>query len=216
MEIEKWSSVTPGLVVVSREEADRRVAEVLKGTTRHLYRWRCEYGMSAQVVDAHFFGEAPKIVSFDSDVLAFHRPDSFINSVLSDTMEFTWCKDFQNAYSGPCPLINEVFGIELPEKLNGGFMVTPRFSEETFKEVDEIMESMRRDGRIDMDHYWSAQTYYAILAARRGLTNMMPSGYNTHTGRTRRNAAVRHYIGVDQIRYRYFTEGVPRLLRQIG
>ena len=215
-DIESWSAVTPGLVVVTKEEADQRVAEVLKGKTRHLYRWRCDYGMSAQVVDAHFFGDAQKIVSFDSDVLAFHCPDSFIASVRSKAMEFTWCQDFQDAYSAPPQVINDVFKIEVPERYNGGFMVTPRFSEETFQELDEIMETMEQDGRMDIDHYWSAQTYYAILAARRGRTNMMPSNYTTHKGRTRRSAPVRHYVGVDQIRFRYFTEGIPRLLRQIG
>ncbi|MDA0349738.1 MAG: hypothetical protein O3C43_21930 [Verrucomicrobia bacterium] len=215
-DIEKWSAVIPDLVVVSKEEADRRVTEVLEGTTQHLYRWRCNYGMSAQVVDAHFFGEAQKIVSFDSDVLAFHSPDAFISSVLSSTMEYMWCQDFQDAYSAPRQMFQDVFGIEMPNRFNGGFMVTPRFSLETFQEVDEIMETMRLDGRIDMDHYWSAQTYYAILAARRGLTKMMPPTYDTHKGRTRRSAVVRHYVGVDQIRFRYFTEGIPRLLKQIG
>ena len=214
-DIERWSAVTPGLVVVTKEDADRRVAKALKGTTIHLYRWRCGDGMSAQVVDAHFFGDAPKIVSFDSDVLAFHSPDAFISSVLSSAMEFMWCQDILDAYSAPRQVFHDVFGIEMPNRFNGGFMVTPRFSMDTFQEVDEIMETMKLDGRIDIDHYWSAQTYYAILAARRGLKNKMPTTYDTHKGKTRQNAVVRHYVGNPQIRFRYLTEGIPRLLRQI-
>ena len=95
-------------------------------------------------------------------------------------------------------------------------MVAPRFTEDTFQEVDEMMVTLEQDGRIDINQYWAAQSYYAILAGRRGHLKMMPYEYNTHKGRTRRNAVIRHYVGSPQIRYRYFTQGIPRLLKQIS
>ncbi|MDG2169327.1 MAG: hypothetical protein P8L44_15525, partial [Opitutales bacterium] len=215
-DIQRWSAVIPGLVAVSKEEADQRVAKVLKDSFKYLYEWRCTHGMSVQLIDAHLFGNSPKIISFDSDVLAFDNPEAFISSVLSNVNDYTWCKDVMDAYSAPRQLIKELFGVEMPMRFNGGCLATPRLDIDTFTEVDEIIGIMKQDGRIDTNHYWSTQTYYAILAARHGTINMMPSNYDTHKGRTRQNSTIRHYVGSDQIRFRFFTEGVPCLLQQIG
>jgi hypothetical protein len=215
-DIFRWNTVIPGIILISKEEADQRVAIELKNSTKYLYNWRCNYGMSAQVVDYHLFGETSKIISMDSDVLIFNPPDEFITFAQLPDMNFIWCEDFQNAYVSHLDYFRELFNIVMPFRFNAGMMITPRFSQATFQEIDEIMHTMEQDGRVGILQYWAAQTYFAILAARSENKISMPKSYEVHKGRTRPNSILRHYVGIPQIRYRYFTEGIPLLLNQLG
>lgn len=212
-DISEWSGVIHGAEVVARPVAD---AEILRqvGHTRHLHRWRSGYKTSPQLIDAHFFGETPVMLVMDSDVLVFSRPTELIEAM--ERREFVWCNDLRDAYSTTPELMKEVTGIQLPSRFNCGMLVTPRLTLADFEKLDAIMETIHQDGRIDIMRYWACQTYYALLSTFAPGSHVLPETYTTTAGRTGADCVVRHFVGIARVRYRYFTEGVTRLLGQAG
>ena len=211
-DIKMWKKVIDSLVVIPRDEADAKVASEYREDTKHLYDWRCNYGTSPQLVDSHLYGEAPGIIVMDSDVLVFSKPKELLDSAVESEVKFVWCHDVRNAYSTTPELMKEVTGITLPDRFNCGMLVTPRLTRENHLKLDEIMEQIHQDGRIDLRRYWACQTYYALLSTDVPGSKALPKSYATTMGATAKDAVLRHYVGAPSIRFRYFTEGVPRVL----
>lgn len=202
----RWRAVVGRVDVVSREESDRAVDSAI-GDTRELHAWRRSNWASAQLVDAHLFGDAPNLLILDSDVLVFKKPEAVLAALDQSRSRLAWCEDLRNAYSGEIPMIREITGVTIPEKLCAGFLVTPRMTREDFHKLDRQMVRIREDRRIDVGHFWSCQTYYALLAADFEGSAALPATYRNTTGRTSANQVLRHYVGIPSVRFRYFTEG---------
>jgi len=210
-DVHRWRAVVGRLELVSREESDRAVAEALSDT-RELHAWRTSNWASAQLVDAHLFGEAPTLLILDSDVLVFEKPDAVLAALDERPPRFAWCEDLRNAYSGEIGTIHEITGVTIPPKLCAGFLVSPRMTRADFQRLDEHMVAIRRDGRLEVGHFWSCQTYYALLAAAFPGSAVLPKEYRNTTGRTSPTQILRHYVGIPSVRFRYFTEGTRRLM----
>lgn len=206
-----WRKIVGELVLVDREESDQKVKAGLGSVTKHLFPWRSIHWASAQLVDVHFFGNAPTLLIMDSDVLTFSRPHEVMGALRSPTPEFAWSRDLLNAYSADLSVMKEATGVTLPDRLCAGFLVSPRLTTKDFQELDRHMESIDRDGRVELNHFWSCQTYYALLASGRGGT--FPDTYSNTVGITKPQQVVRHYVGVPRVRFRYFTEGLQRVMR---
>ena len=207
-----WAAVIPGLKVIHRAAADAKLERVL-GHTKHLHAWRSVYKTSPQLIDAHLFGTAPVRLVMDSDVLVFHEPTELMAALRKPV--FTWCNDLRNAYSAPPELFAEVTGLRLPDRFNCGFLGTPRLTLEDFEKLDGLMDRIHLDGRIQLTRYWACQTYYALLSTFVPGSAALPARYDTTGGRTPDACVVRHYVGIPKVRFRYFTEGIPRLLQQV-
>lgn len=206
-----WKEAVPAMEVISRSHADAEVEKRLAGT-RHLIPWRAGYKTSPQLIDAHLFGEAPVRLIMDSDVLVFRKPEQLIDALGRPV--FTWCRDVRDAYSASPELFQEVLGIRLPQRFNCGMLGTPHLQQEDFLQLDELLERIRVDGRIDLFRYWACQTYYALLSTFVEGSAVLPSEYDTIPGKTPGECVLRHFVGVANTRYRYFEEGIPRLLQQ--
>jgi hypothetical protein len=210
----RWRAVVGRLDLVSREESDRAVAEALSDT-RELHAWRTSNWASAQLVDAHLFGDAPTMLILDSDVLVFEKPEAVLAALDQRPPRFAWCEDLRNAYSGEIGTIHEITGVTIPPKLCAGFLVSPRMTKADFQRLDDQMVAIRQDGRLEVGHFWSCQTYYALLAAAFKGSAVLPMEYRNTNGKTSPTQILRHYVGIPSVRFRYFTEGTRKLMAGI-
>jgi hypothetical protein len=215
-ELDLWTRVVQGLIFVSKEEADARVAAKISKSWPLLYQWRCNYWSSAQLVDMHLFGNSDKFLVMDSDVLCFRDPFEVRRSLVCSKPIFRWNRGIHSAYLMSIDLINQIIGVRLVEALNSGFLITPRFTDELFELLERTIGILKTDHRVNTRQLWSGQTYYAICAANWPDSEPLPDGYSVTRGQMQDDAVVRHYVGVPSIRPRYFTEGVPKLLRDLS
>lgn len=211
----RWGEVVPRLRVVDRADSDRKVKDALAAETPLLYGWRCSNWASAQLVDVHFYGDAPALLIMDSDVLGFARPDEVMAALTAAEPGFRWCRDLRNAYSASPALIGEITGAKLPERLCAGFLVAPRMGMDDFRALESQLEKIAADPRVSLGHFWSCQTYYGLLAARYPDSRPLPPEYDNTDTRTRDDAILRHYVGIPKVRFRYFTEGLPRVVADV-
>jgi hypothetical protein len=204
------------LVVINRQESDSRVAHALASRAARLYAWRCLNWASAQLVDVHFFGDAPTMLVLDSDVLTFSYPQEVVDALAARNHRFVWCMDICDAYSATPAVLHDVTGVHVPHRLCAGFLVTPRLSVEDFLMLDQQIKKIEEDPRIQVGHFWSCQTYYALIASEFPGSGAFSKAYSISDGKTRPEQVVRHYVGVPKIRFRYFSEGLARIAEQLG
>ena len=207
-----WQKVIPSIIIVSKKEADNRAADVLATDYPLLYTWRCHNWCSAQVVDMNLFGESDRLVIMDSDVLCFRKPTELQASLALDEPVYRWNRDIRSAYLADIELLNEITDLLLPEAFNAGFQLTPRLGNRDFEHLERMINLLKADVRIDTNHFWSTQTYYAMCAARCSNAQALPNSYAVTLGQTQDDAVVRHYVGIPSVRPRYFTEGLPKIL----
>jgi hypothetical protein len=220
-DIAAWRKVIPEMVLVSKTESNERAAKEISSRYPLLYRWRCQdWGdthvlCGTHVVDMHLFGKSDRLIVMDVDVLCFRRPVQLEASLALDEPVYRWNRDVRSCYSESMEVLNSITGLKLPEALNSGFQLTPRFGREEFEYLEQMIELLQTDGRVDTNHLWSSQMYCAMCAAIRPDSHALPDSYNITLGRTRDNAVIRHYVGVPRVRPRYFTEGIPKILRDL-
>lgn len=152
----------------------------------------------------------------DSDVLVFEKPLEVLARLEESPGRLSWCKDILDAYSGPTSLLKEITGICPPARLCAGFLATPRFSQADFEELNRWMLMIKQDNRIEVGHFWSCQTYFALLCSRYPRSEILPADYDNTMTRTAPGQIMRHYVGVPRVRFRYFTEGCKRIKQQLG
>ncbi len=214
-DVVEWRSIIPDLVFVSKEAADNRVSTEIAPKFPALYTWRCNYWSGSQVVDVHLFGKSDRLIIMDSDVLCFRDPIELRKALSSGEFVCRWNKDVRSCYSADIELLNQVTGLFLPEAFNCGFSLITRLREKEFIHLEKMLGLIKTDGRIDLEHYWSGQTYYAMCAAIFPESHALSNGYDVTLGCTSDDTVVRHYVGIPRVRPRYFTEGIPRLLYQL-
>jgi hypothetical protein len=214
-DIAAWRKVVPGMVLVSKTESDEKVAKEISSRYPLLYRWRCQNTTSPQVVDVHLFGKSDRLIVMDSDVLCFRKPVELQDSLALDEPVYRWNRDDRTCYSEDIDVLNSITGLKLPEAFNAGFQLTPRFAGKEFEHLEQMIRLLQADGRVDIKHFWSSQTYCAMCAARCPESRALSDNYTVTFGQISDDAIIRHYVSIPRIRPRYFTEGVPKLLKDL-
>lgn len=210
-DVNLWKIIIGEVVVIDRRTSDETVERALAKRAACLHRWRCSNWASAQLVDVHFFGDAPGMLIIDSDVLTFSRPQEVIDALTASPRRFAWCKDLRDAYSTTSDVLHDLTGVNVPPKLCAGFLVCPRLGIDDFVWLDEQMREIDNDPRVDVGHFWSCQTYYALVASRFPGSECFSETYSNTDGATRQQQVLRHYVGIPKVRFRYFTEGLARI-----
>ncbi|MES2660450.1 MAG: hypothetical protein V4689_17630 [Verrucomicrobiota bacterium] len=213
---DRWRKIIGEVVVIDRKESDATVEKALGAATTHLYPWRCSNWASAQLVDIHFFGDAPTMLILDSDVLTFSKPQEVIDALSASPPRFAWCKDLRDAYSATPEVLHEITGARVPARLCAGFLVCPRLGIEDFVKLDEQMRKIDNDPRVDVGHFWSCQTYYALVASRFPGSARFSDSYSNTDCKTSSQQVLRHYVGIPKVRFRYFTEGLEKITGSLG
>ncbi len=211
-----WRGIIGEVIFINRQDSDLKIEQALAAKTTHLYPWRCTNWASAQLVDVHFYGDAPNLLILDSDVLTFQPPLEVIEALTGSEREFRWCLDLRNAYSGSNEVLREVTGLEMVSKLCAGFLVSPRLDMDDFLALDEQMKRIDADPRLSVGHFWSCQTYYAIIASGLPGSRPLPETYSNSAGKTTSQQTLRHYVGIPRVRFRYYTEGLARIVKSLG
>lgn len=214
-DLELWREKIAGLSLIGRRQSKEAVAELLSSRAPILYEWAQNNLPGIQLIDTHLFGEEEVFLILDSDVLCFKKPQVLLDRLQDSTPPFAWCRDLCDAYSCSSDLINEVTGVRVPPRVNHGVFVNPRLGFEDFMWLERKLEMIKSDGRIDLNHFWSSQTYVALIAGMKGNSCALPDEYSVRSRRGCKADVLRHYVGVPRIRYRYFKEGLPRIIADL-
>jgi hypothetical protein len=216
-DIQVWRSIIPAINLIDKKDRDTRIKAALAEAYPMTYEWRCKNWASSQLVDMHFYGSADRFVVLDSDVLCFKDPKELKSYLGVEKAQFRWNKDLADAYSVSRPLLQNLMKKPIPSRLCAGFLLTPRLDVEDYAIVEDSLNVLARRPDVEINHYWSSQTYYAIVVGNRPeQSGPLPRTYDLCHGRTPSSCVVRHFVGVASIRPRFFLEGVPAILHQSG
>jgi hypothetical protein len=210
-----WRKIIPSTTLISKEEANARVESKISKRWPLLYEWRCSYRAGAQVVDVHLFGETDRLIVMDSDILCFRDPLDLRHWATATKPAFRWHKDVRTCYLADIKVLNEITGLSLPEAFTAGFCLIPRYDEKYFNHLENVIKLLKANGKVDIHRWWSPQTLGATCAALDPQAGPLPPSYDIKLGRTSDDMVVRHYVGIPCVRWRYFAEGIPKILRDL-
>jgi hypothetical protein len=209
-DVELWRRLIPNLTYVSKEERDRMCRERIEDDYPALAKWRRENPYSSKAIDVHFYGKRPRMIVLDSDVLCFSMPSELLRNLADPDVTFSWNEDERTSYTAERDALERMFGHSVPELFNTGVLVTKRFGEKDLALMDEIIQKCVAAGISTSG--WFEQMLTAVIAGKIGNGLPLGSEYRVVPGRTKESAVMRHYTGVKRIRFRFFKEGIPRLL----
>lgn len=214
-ERETWRQLIADVVFITAEEATARVEERLRPFPL-IREWRSANRTGKKLADPHLFGDTASVLVVDSDILCFKPPSAVVECASTSTERYAWNRDLVYSYVAPAPVLAEIVGSDLPERVNSGFILYPRSSHDVFTYVEGLLEHIRRDGRIAFDRMWFEQTLAAACIARFAPESRpLPDAYSVAFGHTNRRQIVRHYVGSPLIRPRFYAEGVRRIVAEL-
>lgn len=206
-----WRRVFPNIHIV---EAD--VIEPLKdaffadGRFPLLRNFSQSSVYSPKVVDFHLIGSSKVIVSLDTDVLFFKKPDELIrvwNQALAGDRIVSTYFDIMNAYLCPLNELDALIG-PVPRRFNSGMCILPKLSAANFQEMENMFATVGKHDPALLKHMWLEQTTHAWLAAKNHGYFMGPEYV---IGQTLPGSTSVHYAGV--FRELYFVEGLPLIFK---
>jgi hypothetical protein len=172
----------PGARVITQAEADRIVIPELekRGLTR-LLAARAANHYTLKLTDFLLLGEAPNLLTIDSDVLFFRHPEAF----LKPTGKHLFQRDPQSTY-----VPHSALGIEIAPCINVGMMHFRRDSVSLERCNGYLAAFPKLDG-------WLEQTLYALHAGEMGNAEYLPEEYliSLARGLDYSKLVARHYAG---------------------
>jgi hypothetical protein len=194
----------PDARLIPQADADAEVIPQLeqRGLTR-LLAARAANHYTLKLTDFLLLGDAPNLLTLDSDVLFFQRPEVF----LAAAKQHVFQRDLESTYVIDAATAVSEFGIELAPRINVGMMHFRRDSV-SLERCDEYLAAFPRlDG-------WLEQTLYALHASERGNVDYLPTEYliSLSAGIDHSRLVARHYAGPS--RALLHEEGIPFLLRE--
>jgi hypothetical protein len=209
-DVERWKRLIPRLTYVTKEERDQTCRERLDDVYPTLAEWRRKNPYSSKAIDVHFYGQRPRIIVLDSDVLCFSMPSELLRNLADPDVCFSWNEDERTSYTIDPEQLQKMVGHSVPQLFNTGVLVTKRYEEKEFAILNETIQKCIAAGSSTAG--WFEQMLTAVVAGKIG--NGLPLGpdYRVVPGRTKKTAVMRHYTGVKRTRFRFFKEGIPRLL----
>ena len=214
--IDLWQRLVPGTRVFSRD-AGLAALETRLANFPHVLNWTRDYHFGAKLGGIHALAKAPQILDMDTDVLVLSDPRVLRECLETPDWSMAWNREKKSHYAYPEALFRKHLGDRIgsfPEGLNGGFMLTRRLSDEDWALIDDVIAALEKDPHMDPLRYWMHQTLFAVLASSYGDgARALPKEYEIHYGATRPDSAVRHYVGNPGVRPRFFTEGIPVVIR---
>jgi hypothetical protein len=194
----------PDARLILQSEADPLVNRALqqRGLNR-LIAARNANHYTLKLTDFLLLSEAPNLLTLDSDVLFFRRPEGFLNPSVRHVFQ----RDPESTYVLSAERARAEFGIELAPCINVGMMHFRRDSI-SLERCDEYLAAFPKlDG-------WLEQTLYALHASEHGNVEYLPEDYLISLAKELdySNVVARHYAGPS--RALLHEEGIPFLLRE--
>lgn len=176
----------------------------------HLHDLSKRYVLGARLASFHLGSTAQKIMILDSDILFFRYPDELIEQMHKDSPAIVAMADIKPAYAAPYDEMSRVMGFPIPDLVNGGLCVIPRYTPEMIEWIEWALNTMPREWR---ENYFLEQTLLAIVAGKVGI-HLLSDQYRIPTYRSNTDSLCYHYVGGKNIRPRLYTEGVQLLKKQ--
>jgi hypothetical protein len=196
----------PAARIIQRREADAKLSEVLRGYPRSL-SFRNTNLLAPKVFDFIAFLESDRMALFDSDLLFFAEPKTYLQRV--EDLSYrrnTFNTDVDTAYTVEEDAVGARIGHQLLSRVNSGLGLVHRDSirwdwTEEFLALPGILEG----------HFWRIeQTLFALCSSRYGV-ELLPDEYTLRLDPGVGDRCFRHYNGA--IRHLMYGEGIARLVK---
>jgi hypothetical protein len=194
----------PDARLITQAEADALVVPKLQeiGLARLLVA-RAANHYTLKLTDFVLLGEAPILLTLDSDILFFQEPTAFLAAPKGHLFQ----RDPESTYVLSNAIARSALGIDLAPCINVGMMHFRRNSV-SLKRCDDYLAAFPKlDG-------WLEQTLYALHASESSTAEYLPETYliSLASGLDHSQLVARHYAG--QSRDLLHNEGIPFLLRR--
>ena len=194
----------PDARLILQSQADPVVIpELRRRGLKRLIAARNANHYTLKLTDFLLLGEAPNLLTLDSDVLFFQRPEAFLKGGARHVFQ----RDPESTYVLTVESARSAFGIELAPCINVGMMHFRRDSI-SLERCDQYLAAFPKlDG-------WLEQTLYALHASEHGNAEYLPDDYliSLAKGVDHSKLVARHYAGPS--RALLHEEGIPFLLRE--
>lgn len=212
-----WQRMAPGTRIVSREE-NLAAMQCRFAAFPRLRDWSRNYHFGLKIGGVYSTAEADVLLEIDSDTLTLRKPEELLKFLGNPGKRLAWNEDLKSCYACPEDVLRDNLGAAigvLPERLNAGYMMVRKLDDTDWAFLETSLEKLSRDPRVDVLRFWMHQTLWALLASRMGsAAGPLPPTYAVHDGPTRAGAVMRHYVGTPGVRPRFFTEGLPTLIKE--
>lgn len=209
-DIELWKRIIPDLVFID-PKAPNPMLDHFLSLYPNIAKFRDINVYSKKLIDFHLVGRSEKILFFDTDVLCFKEPTEITNAIENDQTFLTWNKDNRDAFPGDRAGLESIATAPMVPLFNSGLVVSKRFGKEQFCFIEHLVTKMLASDIKKTTNL--EQAVYSFCAAKFERSQPLPKPYQIYSGYTRFYYPVRHFVGVRKIRPRFFTEGVPMLLK---
>jgi len=197
----------PSARIILRAEADAKLAKVLRAFPQSL-EFRNTNLLAPKVFDFIAFLESDRMAVFDSDLLFFAEPKTYLQRIEDASYRRnTFNADLGSAYTVEPDAVHALIGHRLLPGVNSGLGLVHRES----IRWDWTEEFLALPG-ILKGHFWRIeQTLFALCSSRYGV-ELLPDEYTLRLEPGIGARCFRHYNGA--IRHLMYNEGIPRLLEQ--
>lgn len=200
-------AVLPDVRLVSRPEADGKLAGVLRDHPRCLAQ-RAKHNLFLKFSDFAAFAPDGRFLVLDSDVIFFRPPAEILEWVDrgSDTCHYN--EDTKEKFCIPRAYLEEALGITMWPRFNSGLVLVPRAA------IDwDLAEKLVSTFESTAHHpQFFEQTLYALMGSAWGRGGALPRSHEISWGYFHHRGAVcRHYVGAFKHDLLYI-EGAPLTL----
>ncbi len=206
-QLQTLASHFPDATVVTQDDANRRVEEILsRRGLKRCREYRSKNIATRKVFDFFLLSSAEQIISIDPDVIFFKRPAELLDQPHARNL---YNKDMEFAYSMSLDELEAAFGLRPPPLINSGLSRVARDSMD-FEKIEEWLSHPKLFG----DKWVTEQTLHALVSARHGVETL-PETYlvSTHPG-LRPDLVCKHYPGF--FRGLLYSEGMRHLVDRVG
>ncbi|MEI6070428.1 MAG: hypothetical protein WCS31_01435 [Verrucomicrobiae bacterium] len=204
---ERIEARLPGVRFVTRQEADKAAAQLLKNHPACL-RNRSRHNLFLKFFDPMAFAPGDKFLILDADLFFYRRPEFLLRWAEGPERACYYNRDVKEVYCLPRETIEKVIGVRLWECFNSGLLCICR--EALDLDLGERLLSALETTAHHPQFF--EQTLYALCASAFNRGGPLPEQYEiTWNIFRRRDSVCRHYVGPAKFDHLYL-EGPANLL----
>jgi hypothetical protein len=196
----------PAARIIQRAEADARLGQILREYPRSL-NFRNTNLLAPKVFDFMAFLESDRLGLFDSDLLFFSEPTSYLQRIEDPLYQRnTFIADCDCSYTVQPDAVRAWIGHDVLRRVNTGLGLVHRDS----IRWDWTEEFLMLPGILAGNFWRIEQTLIALCSSRYGV-ELLPDEYTLRLEPGIGTRPFRHYVG--SIRHLMYGEGMARLAK---
>jgi hypothetical protein len=196
----------PAARIIRRSEADARLDKILRGYPRSL-TFRSTNLLAPKIFDFIAFLESDRMALFDSDLLFFAKPTTYLERVDDPSYRCnTFNADYDTSYTVEPDAVRPRIGHDLLPRVNTGLGLLHRDS----IRWDWTEEFLALPGILTGNFWRIEQTLFALCSSRYGV-ELLPDEYTLSLEPGIGGRPFRHYVG--RIRHLMYGEGIAQLAK---